>query len=230
MNINSLRSFKWVSGGLALFILTVLVLLPLLLIFWTSIYPNEQLDIAAPLRTIMGSDDLVEVLLNSIGLGVSVILLTTLFALPLAWIMAKTDLGHHNWLDVVLLIPFMTPPYIGSMGWMLFMQTGGYMEQFLPASSVLTPYFFSYGGMVLIMSLHLFPFLYLLLRNALLQIGGNLEEAASVHGAPFFYRFKRVIIPLLLSSYGLGALLIFVKTIAEFGTPATFGRRIGFTF
>lgn len=228
MNINSLRSFKWVSGGLALFILTVLVLLPLLLIFWTSIYPNEQLDIAAPLRTIMSSHDLVEVLLNSIGLGVSVILLTTLFALPLAWIMAKTDLGHHNWLDVVLLIPFMTPPYIGSMGWMLFMQTGGYMEQFLPATSVLTPYFFSYGGMVLIMSLHLFPFLYLLLRNALLQIGGNLEEAASVHGAPFFYRFKRVIIPLLLSSYGLGALLIFVKTIAEFGTPATFGRRIGF--
>lgn len=70
------------------------------------------------------------------------------------------------------------------------MQTGGYMEQFLPSSSVLTPYFFSYGGMVLIMSLHLFPFLYLLLRNALLQIGGNLEEAASVHGAPFFYRFK----------------------------------------
>lgn len=72
--------------------------------FWTSIYPNEQLDIAAPLRTIMSSHDLVEVLLNSIGLGVSVILLTTLFALPLAWIMAKTDLGHHNWLDVVLLI------------------------------------------------------------------------------------------------------------------------------
>lgn len=89
MNTNSLRSFKWVSGGLALFILTVLVLLPLLLIFWTSVYPEGHLDITAPLRTIMGSNDLVEVLLNSIGLGVSVILLTTLFALPLAWIMAK---------------------------------------------------------------------------------------------------------------------------------------------
>ncbi|MBT2293263.1 iron ABC transporter permease [Paenibacillus albidus] len=228
MNIQSLRSLKWVSGSLALFLLAILVLLPLLLIFWTSIYPDRQLDLAAPLRTILGNPDLLQVLLNSVGLGVSVIALTTVFALPLAWIMAKTDLGRHAWLDVVLLIPFMTPPYIGSMGWMLFMQTGGYMEQFVPAAAVLTPYFFSYGGMVLIMSLHLFPFLYLLLRNALLQIGGSLEEAASVHGAPFFYKFKRVIIPLLLSSYGLGALLIFVKTIAEFGTPATFGRKIGF--
>ncbi|WP_438496481.1 ABC transporter permease [Paenibacillus sp. IHBB 3054] len=228
MKNNALRSFKWVSSSLALCILVILVLLPLLLIFWTSIYPGQQLDITAPLRTITGNSGLMKVLLNSLGLGASVVALTTVFALPLAWIMAKSDIGRHAWLDVVLLIPFMTPPYIGSMGWMLFMQTGGYMEQVLPSSAALTPYFFSYGGMVLIMSLHLFPFLYLLLRNALLQIGGGLEEAASVHGAPFFYKVRRVIVPLLLSSYGLGVLLIFVKTIAEFGTPATFGRKIGF--
>lgn len=228
MKRHSLRSFTWVSGSLAVIVLTIMVLLPLLLIFWTSIYQDHQLDVSAPLRTIAGNSDLLEVFLNSIGLGLCVIALTTCFALPLAWIMAKTDIGRHSWLDVVLLIPFMTPPYIGSMGWILFMQTSGYLEQFLPSSSALSPYFFSYGGMVLIMSLHLFPFLYLLLRNALVQIGGSLEEAASVHGAPFFYRFRRVIVPLLLSSYGLGALLIFVKTIAEFGTPATFGRRIGF--
>lgn len=57
--------------------------------FSGPVFIRGHLDIAAPLRTIMGSNDLVEVLLNSIGLGVSVILLTTLFALPLAWIMAK---------------------------------------------------------------------------------------------------------------------------------------------
>jgi iron(III) transport system permease protein len=88
--------------------------------------------------------------------------------------------------------------------------------------------FFSMFGMVAIMSLHLFPFLYLILRNALVQIGGSKEEAASVHGGGFLYSFRRVIMPLLLSSYAMGALLVFVKTIAEFGTPATFGRKIGY--
>lgn len=78
------------------------------------------------------------------------------------------------------------------------------------------------------MSLHLFPFLYFMLKNTLLQIGSSKEEAAAVHGGSFFYRLRKIILPLLVSSYVMGALLIFVKTIAEFGTPATFGRRIGF--
>ncbi|KAF6614840.1 iron ABC transporter permease, partial [Paenibacillus sp. EKM208P] len=63
---------------------------------------------------------------------------------------------------------------------------------------------------------------------ALVRIGGSLEEAGAVMGGGFLYRFRRIILPLLLSAYGMGALLIFVKTIAEFGTPATFGRRIGY--
>ncbi|MBJ8193649.1 iron ABC transporter permease, partial [Bacillus cereus] len=83
-------------------------------------------------------------------------------------------LAHWRWLDVVLLIPFMTPPYIGSMGWILFMQKNGYLEQLFPDLHFLTPSFFSLGGMVMIMSLHLFPFLYLLLRGALVRIGGSL--------------------------------------------------------
>ena len=125
------------------------------------------------------------------------------------------------------MIPFMTPPYIGSMGWILFMQRAdtcgsGRREPRWSDS------FFSFGGMVLIMSLHLFPFLYLSPRDALIRIGGNLEEAGAVHGASAGYRFRRIILPPLLSSYGMGAMLVFVKTIAEFGTPATFGRRIGY--
>ncbi len=210
-----------------MFLLAVLVVVPLFFIFLTSVYPEQTLDLSAPLRTIL-ENKLGEVFWNSIWLGLCVVLGTTALALPLAWILAKTSLGRHAWLDIVLLIPFMTPPYIGSMGWILFMQKNGYMEQLLPMAEAWTPKFFSVFGMVAIMSLHLFPFLYLILRNALLQIGGSKEDAAAVHGGRFFYSFRRIVLPLLLSSYAMGALLIFVKTIAEFGTPATFGRKIGF--
>lgn len=168
------------------------------------------------------------VLTASIWLGVCVILGTTVLALPLAWVMVNTRLGQRRWLEIVFLIPFMTPPYIGSMGWILFMQKNGYLEQLAPGLAGLGGAFFSFGGMVAIMSLHLFPFLYLLLRGALERIGGNMEEAAAVMGAPFFYRFRRIVAPLLLSAFGMGAMLVFVKTIAEFGTPVTFGKRIGY--
>ncbi|WP_322903342.1 iron ABC transporter permease [Paenibacillus campi] len=217
---------RW-STVAAFMLLTVLIVLPLLLIFRTAIDHDGTIDWLAPWQTITSSS-LGAVMVNSLWLGVLVIVLTTLLALPLAWIMARSALGRWRWLDVVLLIPFMTPPYIGSMGWMLFMQKNGYMEQLLPQSAAWTPAFFSLAGMVLIMSLHLFPFLYLILRNTLLQISGSTEEAAALHGGSPVYRFRRIILPLLLSSYVMGALLIFVKTIAEFGTPATFGRRIGY--
>lgn len=223
----TLFSYQKISTAAAFLLLAVLILFPLLMIFRTAIEQNGVIDLMAPLR-LLGQSDLTSVMFSTLWLGCCVIIATTVLALPLAWMMAKTAIGRQRWLDVVFLIPFMTPPYIGSMGWMLFMQKNGYMEQLLPASATITPAFFSFGGMVMIMSLHLFPFLYLILRNTLEQIGGSTEEAASVHGASFSYRFRRIILPLLLSSYAMGALLIFVKTIAEFGTPATFGRKIGF--
>ncbi|WP_442955857.1 ABC transporter permease [Paenibacillus sp. y28] len=220
------HSYK-IGLALALLLLAMLVVVPLCFIFLTSVQPEGEFSLLAPLRT-MADSELGEVFVNSLWNGVCVVFGATVLALPLAWIVAKTSVVKHKWLDVVLLIPFMTPPYIGSMGWILFMQKNGYMEQLLPFSAAWTPRFFSLFGLVMIMSLHLFPFLYLILRNALVQIGGSTEDAAAVHGGGFLYRFRRVVLPLLLSSYAMGALLVFVKTIAEFGTPATFGRRIGF--
>nr|WP_235851316.1 iron ABC transporter permease [Staphylococcus petrasii] len=142
--------------------------------------------------------------------------------------MTKTTLARHQWLDLLIMIPFMTPPYIGSMGWMLTMPRNGLLEQISPIFSHITPYFFSFFGMVLIMSCHLTPFLYIILKNALMNIHQSQEEAAEIYGGTFFYRFKKIIAPLFISGYSMGALLIFVKTIGEFGTPVTMGNRIGF--
>lgn len=214
---------------LALLLLAALVVLPLVYVCLTSIWPNGRLDVLAPIRTVL-QKNLTGVFTNSLLLGALVVSACTLLALPLAWIMAKTPLRKHRWLDIVLLIPFMTPPYIGSMGWILFMQPRGYLEQLWPSPAAvwISEHFFSLTGMVAIMSLHLFPFLYLILRGAIEQLGSNKEEAAAVHGAGFLYTMRRVMLPLIVSSYVMGALLIFVKTLAEFGTPATFGRRIGY--
>ena len=227
MNLRSLKLARVSSIALALLVLTLLIVVPLAEIFIQTVYRDGELQWSAPLRTLADAG-LIRVMASTLWLGVCVIAGTTVLALPLAWLMANTVIGRRKWLDIVLLVPFMTPPYIGSMGWILFMQKNGYLEQFMPALTAVTPYFFTMGGMVVIMSLHLFPFLYLLLRGSLERIGGSLEEAAAVSGAPFLYRFRRIVAPLLLSSYAMGAMLIFVKTIAEFGTPATFGKRIGY--
>lgn len=220
-------NYRTLGAALAVVLLAALIAAPLWMVLLTSIRTGTAIDLMAPFR-VMANPQLAQVMWNTIQLGAWVVLGATLLALPMAILSAKTSIGRHGWLDVVLIIPFMTPPYIGSMGWILFMQRRGFLEQLLPSAEAVTPLFFSLFGMVAVMSLHLFPFLYLILRNALQRIGTGYEEAAALHGAGYGYRLRRIVLPLLLSSYAMGALLVFVKTIAEFGTPATFGRKIGF--
>lgn len=222
-----LKHLKGIGKALIILLLIVLVVIPISFILFTSLFPNNKLDVTAPFLTFF-KGDIRKTFINTIVLGIMVVLATTIIALPIALIMAKTSLRKHRWLEVILMIPFMTPPYIGSMGWILFMQPNGYFEQFIKLPFKLSHHFFNLFGMVLIMSLQIFPFLYLLLKNTFAKIGGSKEEAAYVHGGMGLYTFRKIILPLLLSSYALGALLIFVKSIAEFGTPATFGRRIGY--
>lgn len=213
--------------AIATAVLFVLILLPLAMVIGRSFLVDDAVVLTGPLRALTDRD-LTQVFLNSMLLGLLVVVTTTVLAAPLAFCMAKTSLGRHRWIDIVLLIPFMTPPYIASMGWILFMQRRGFLDQLLPWLGFTQPWFFSLGGIVMIMSLNLFPFIYLILRNSLEAVGRSLEDAGAIHGGNFLYRMRRIILPLVLSGYTMGALLIFVKTISEFGTPATLGRQVGF--
>lgn len=108
------------------------------------------------------------------------------------------------------------------------MQKRGLLQQLLPWTEGCENVFFSLAGLVLVMSFHVFPFMLTILKNAMLNIPSGLEEAGAVFGATFFVRLRRIFLPLLSGNYAIGALLVFVKTISEYGTPSTLGRRIGF--
>lgn len=212
---------------LASVVLFLLIIMPLCLILFKGFVPSEENTFVGNISQLFESYHL-KILWNSIVLGISVLILSTVIALPLSFIMTKTTLVKHQWLDMMIMIPFMVPPYIGAMGWMLTMQRNGLLEQISPIFAHITPYFFSFFGMVLIMSCHLTPFLYVMLKNALLTIHQSQEEAAEIYGGSFMYRFRKIIVPQFISGYSMAALLVFVKTIGEFGTPVTMGNRIGF--
>jgi len=215
------------SFGLLLTIVATFAIAPLIAIMYYTFVRDGIVDVSQ-FSSMFANERLWQTLGNSLLLGVLVILGTTILAFPMAFIRTKTTLQKYDWLDIVLTIPFMTPPYIGSMGWILFMQNNGFLQQLVPGTAWLSDAFFSLFGMVMVMSLHLFPFLYLMLKNTLLRINGSFLDAALIFGRSSLRNWLQVILPLLISSYVLGILLIFIKTLAEFGTPATFGSRIGF--
>lgn len=208
-------------------VLLVLVIIPLVVLFARAIFIDGSVDFSLLVSTVTDTGN-VRTITNTLLLGCAVVILSTLLALPLAFFTARTQIANKKWLDIVLMIPFMTPPYIASMGWILFMQRRGLFQQMLPFTGDISERFFSFFGIVLVMSLHLFPFILAILKNALLNVGASLEESASIFGGSFFYKLRRVTLPLISGNYALGALLVFIRAISEYGTPATLGRRIGF--
>lgn len=225
-----MRSFnpkKNLPSVLLLLLLCGLILCPLITVFEKAVIIDGRLDLYQAWRTIANAEN-VQTVCNSLWLGVCVVLCSTVIAVPTAYLLARTRLAAHGWLDIVFMIPFMTPPYIASMGWILFMQKRGLFQQLFPATGSWSEGFFCFGGLVLVMSLHVFPFLMTMLKNAMLNIPASLEESGAVFGAGFGLRLRRIFAPLLTGNYAIGALLVFVKTLSEYGTPYTLGRRIGF--
>lgn len=225
-----MRSFnpkKNLPSVLLLLLLCGLILCPLITVFEKAVIIDGRLDLYQAWRTIANAEN-VQTVCNSLWLGVCVVLCSTVIAVPTAYLLARARLAAHGWLDIVFMIPFMTPPYIASMGWILFMQKRGLFQQLFPATGSWSEGFFCFGGLVLVMSLHVFPFLMTMLKNAMLNIPASLEESGAVFGAGFGLRLRRIFAPLLTGNYAIGALLVFVKTLSEYGTPYTLGRRIGF--
>lgn len=218
---------KNLPSALLLILLAVLILCPLIMVFAKAIVNDGRLDLYHAWENIANPDNL-ETIRNSMLLGVCVVLCSTVIAVPTAYLLARTQLSRHSWLDIVFMIPFMTPPYIASMGWILFMQKRGLFQQLFPSTGSWSEGFFCFGGLVLVMSLHVFPFLMTMLKNAMLNIPASLEESGAVFGAGFTQRLRKIFAPLLTGNYAIGALLVFVKTLSEYGTPYTLGRRIGF--
>ena len=212
---------------LLLVLLTGLILCPLITVFAEAFVVDGRLDLYQAWQTIASAEN-VQTICNSLLLGACVVLCSTVIAVPTAYLLARTQLAKHGWLDIVFMVPFMTPPYIASMGWILFMQKKGLFQQLFPATGSWSEGFFCFGGLVLVMSLHVFPFLMTMLKNAMLNVPASLEESGAVFGAGFGMRLRKIFAPLLTGNYAIGALLVFVKTLSEYGTPYTLGRRIGF--
>lgn len=218
-----------IPGILAFALLAWMVLAPLLMVFAKSfhVYATDTIGLAN--WQAIGQSENLQAVWNSLKLGFWVTIVSSALAIPTAYFLSRTSLKRLWWLDIVLMIPFMIPPYINSLGWILFMQRKGIVWRLLPSLQGFCQWFFSFPGMVWIMSMHTYPFLMTKLKNAFSTLPSSIDDAARVYGRSRGKNLWHVYAPLVLPNYLIGAFLVFVKALSEYGTPATFGTMIKFT-
>jgi iron(III) transport system permease protein len=175
---------------------------------------------------VLGDPQLWRLARNTIGLGIGVVVLSALIGAPLGYLRAAYNIPGAAFWDLMFLIPFMMPPYIATLGWIMALQPRGFLSQLTGANA--GPFLFSFAGIVCVMALHVFPVVYFAVSRGVEAIGGRLPDVARVFGASPARVLRRVTIPLALPALLASLLLVFAMTIEEYGTPAVLGSRSGF--
>lgn len=209
--------------------LLVLVALPLLFIILQAIFPDFSAGSwrspFAGVLPLVSDHGLPAMLGGTLTIAVGVAALSAVIGLPLGVARGLFHLPLAKLWDVLFLIPFLTPPYIAALSWTLVLQTHGYLEQFTGVN--LNDVLFSRAGIILVMTLNIFPVIYFAVSRSLMASGQRLALVARVHGASAWRAFWHITLPMVSPALAAGVLLSFTLAIEEYGVPAALGSRAG---
>lgn len=220
------RPLAWLSGGA----LVLFLLVPLGYLLWNSFSPGLLVpDTSRTLdnyREVFGSSRLWPMIRNSAIYGVGVCVIAVTIGGSLAWVGERTNAPLRGWLLPIGLMPLAIPGVLFTLsGILMFSPDTGLVNQFVasftPVDNVLNVY--SMPGMILLEGAQASPLAYLMISGYLRSVDSSLEEAARVAGAGVVRTLRRITAPLGAPTLLGVLLLIFVRTIESFETPALIG-------
>jgi len=159
------------------------------------------------------------VLLLGVGVGV------TLLGVSLAWLTSLCEFPGRRWLDWALMLPFAIPAYVLAFVFIGLLDFAGPVQTLARewfGSSVRFPPVRSTGGVILVLVLVFYPYVYLLARSAFIAQGKGLMEAARVLGQSPWQAFWSVALPMARPAIGAGLALAMMETLADFGAVSVF--------
>jgi len=219
----SARLFSFFSVDrwtLATFAVAALVLVPLGVVLASLFQPDDEVW-AHLVETVLA-----EVLLNTLWLTLGVAAGTLFLGVSLAWLTAATDFPARRFLSWALMLPMAIPAYVTAFVAIgLFDFTGPIqtaLREFLGGEAFWFPEIRSTGGIIGVMTLSLYPYVYLLARNAFLTQGRRGLEAAQALGAGRLSGFFRVSLPMARPWIMGGLMLALMETLADFGAVSIF--------
>jgi iron(III) transport system permease protein len=215
------------SALLAL-LLAALVVLPMAWLAYTSLTGDAGHFTIDHYRQLFIDASFVKPLMTTLWTSAAVGVLCVATAAPMAWLVARTDLPAKRLLRVLVLASFVTPPFLGAFAWVLLGgPNAGLINQAYYALLGVKPFettplvnIFSAGGMVFVMALYTFPYVFTFVANSLDLIPSDLEDASSILGAPAWRTALDITLPLAAPAMLAGFIVAFLQSMTLFGTPA----------
>ncbi|MDO9402787.1 MAG: iron ABC transporter permease [Polaromonas sp.] len=212
------------AASAAVLLLVGLLTVPVLSVIfsWLQFGGEAQSILREMTRTVLPDYALTSLILCvSVAVGVAVIGMATAAAVTLF------EFPGRRFFEWALLLPLAMPAYVLAYAYTDFLQFSGPLQVWLRATfglqGRLLPEVRSLGGAVLVFTVALYPYVYLLARTALSERAVHLLEAARLLGAPLGRRIREVALPLARPAVAAGVALALMETLADFGVSSYFG-------
>ena len=220
--------FKWVIILAIVDFLLLFQLMPLVFTIIKAFFPDGHFSLETFRRLYSYSLNF-NALRNTLIAAFATMILGTLFAFPLAWLIGRTNLYGRRFFRSLFVLTYMVPPYVGAMAWLRLLNPNvGTVNQWLRALLHLggTPgplNVYSLPGLIWVLSTFYYPYAFITISRAMEKMDPSLEEASRASGASPLKALLSVTLPLMMPSLISGALLVFVSAASCYGIPSIIG-------
>jgi iron(III) transport system permease protein len=184
--------------------------------------------------TLVNDPTLLDPLITTFILAFSTSLICCVVAAPMGWLVARTDMPFRRTVRLLVTASFVTPPFLGAIAWeLLAAPNSGLLNKLYRTLTGAEPdevlfNIYSFPGLIFVIACYTFPYVFVLVANALDRTPGELEDASSILGGGTWVTARRVTIPLALPALLAGALVAFLQAMTLFGSPAILALPAGF--
>ena len=231
--------FTWPVLFAFVALLCVLIVLPISWLVYYSITAVDPVTQARSVtldqfRTLFSDPEFVDPLMTTVIIAVSSSIACCVIAAPMGWLVARTDMPMTRTIRALVTASFVTPPFLGAVAWeILAAPNSGLLNKLfrLITGAPQDEYLFniySLPGLIFVIACYTFPYVFVLIANALDRIPSDLEDASAMLGARPLDTALRVTIPLALPALLAGALIAFLQAMILFGSPAILALPAGF--
>ncbi len=152
-------------------------------------------------------------------------LLTTLaVGVPVAYLMTRYNVLGKNILHILIIMGLMSPPFIGAYSWITLFGRSGFITTLFEGIGITLPSIYGKIGIITVFTFKLFPYIYLYTSGAMSSIDSSMEEAAENLGSNKLRRLFTITLPVIFPSIAAGAVMVFMTSLADFGTPMLIGE------
>src|SRR5258707_8879433 len=206
-------------------LLCVLIILPMSWLFYYSFVDRNGAFTLDNFKTLVTDPVFVDPLITTVILATSSSIICCAAAAPMGWLVARTDMPLRRTVRALVTASFVTPPFLGAIAWELLAppNTGLLNKLFRaltgpqPAAHLFDIY--TLPGLIFVISCYTFPYVFVLVANALDRMPGDLEDASSILGASAWTTARRVTVPLAMPALLAGAPLFVLPPPSPFGSP-----------